>query len=133
MSQLGLATAVSTEEILREHTLGGAIELCVKVAGFAPKEIADECNFDKSQYGRWIDGAEGIKWDKLVCLMDACGNHAPVLWMLNQLGYDLASLRRKESETERKLRLVEEELARVKAEHAAGVRFMAQAMRGGTP
>jgi hypothetical protein len=131
--QLAFASSVTHEEIAREQSLGGAIDLCMKVAGMVPKQLQDTCNFDKGQYSRWIDGQEGIKWDRLVNLMDACGNHAPVLWMLHRLGYDLTSLRRRESEMEREVRLLREELAKVRAEHAAGLRFMAEAMRGSAP
>jgi hypothetical protein len=41
---------------------------------------------------------------------DACGNDAPLYWMLHQRGYDLCSLRKTESETQRKLRLAQEEI-----------------------
>ena len=37
------------------------------------------------------------------------GNDAPLLWMLHARGYDLYSLRKKETETERMLRLAKEE------------------------
>lgn len=43
--------------------------------------------------------------------MDACGNDAPLLWMLHARGYDLSSLRRRETETERRLRMALEENA----------------------
>ena len=39
------------------------------------------------------------------------GNDAPVLWMLHDRGYDLNSIRRRESETERENRLLREEVA----------------------
>lgn len=41
--------------------------------------------------------------------MDACGNDAPVLWMLQQRGYDLHSVRRLETAVERENRLLREE------------------------
>ncbi len=44
--------------------------------------------------------------------MDFCGNDAPLLWMLHQRGWDLHSLRKRESETEKALR-VERELRQV--------------------
>ena len=43
--------------------------------------------------------------------MDRCGNDAPVLWMLGDRGYDLHSVRRLETETERENRLLREENA----------------------
>ena len=55
-------------------------------------------------------------------LMDVCGNDAPLLWMLHQRGYDLYSLRKLESETQKQNRLLREEnsaLRRVLAGAAA--------------
>ena len=103
---------VRPEEVEREKSLGGAMGLCAKVGGFAfDKELQLELGVDKAQFSRWQSAAEGIVWPKLEQLMDACGNDAPLLWMLHQRGYDLGSLRRRESETERENRLLREEVA----------------------
>lgn len=110
MNQLGLPSDVSPKEICRERTLGGAIHLCVKAAGLEHKQVQDTLKFDKAQFSRWESGQEGIVWPKLVALMDECGNDAPLLWMLHQRGYDLESLRRQETETEKQLRIAQEQL-----------------------
>ena len=103
---------VRPEEVMRERSLGGAIELCAKVAGFElDKILAAELDVDKGQFSRWTTGTEGIKWPKLRALMGVCGNDAPALWMVHDLGYDLASLRRRETELERDNRLLREENA----------------------
>ena len=68
------------------------------------------------ELSRWQNGTEGILWQKLERLMDLCGNDAPVLWMLHRRGYDLHSLRKRESETERELRKAREEIAELKRE-----------------
>lgn len=111
MNQLGFPSDVSQQEILREHTLGGAINLCTKAAGLVPKQVQDALKSDKAQFSRWVDNKEGVTWSKLVALMDLCGNDAPLLWMLHDRGYEITSLRRRESETERLLRLAREENA----------------------
>lgn len=116
MNQLGIPSDVSRQEILREQTLGGAIGLCAKAAGLTPKEVQAKLGADKAQWSRWESGAEGVIWPKLQALMDACGNDAPLLWMLAARGYDLASLRRKESETERELRVARERIAQLEHE-----------------
>lgn len=111
-TQLALSVEVRPEEVAREKTLGGAIELCAKLQGFQlDKELSSALKVDKAQFSRWHSGTEGIHWPKLTSLMDACGNDAPLLWMLHDRGYDLHSLRRKESETERENRLLREENA----------------------
>jgi hypothetical protein len=110
VNQLAFPSPVTPQEVLREQSLGGAIDLCAKAAGMAPKEIQDALKTDKAQFSRWTKDGEGIVWDKLERLMDWCGNDAPILWMLQRRGYDLASLRKQESETERELRIAREQL-----------------------
>jgi hypothetical protein len=109
MSQIAIATEVTPQEIAREKSLGDAISLCVKAAGFEPKDLQVDLKWDKGQWSRWESGDEGIKWQKLVALMDYCGNDSPLLWMLHARGYDLHSLRKRETETEKALRLAKEE------------------------
>jgi len=111
MHQVAIPSALTPEEIGREKTLGGAIELCAKAAGFAlDKELQHELEVDKAQFSRWLSGSEGIMWPKLRKLMDTCGNDAPLLWMLHASGYDLYSLRKKETETEKENRELREEV-----------------------
>lgn len=109
MNQLGFPSEVTAQEVSREQSLGGAINLCAKAAGLAPKEVQDSLKADRAQFSRWTDDKEGILWPKLAALMDLCGNDSPLLWMLHARGYDLSSLRRRETETERRLRLALEE------------------------
>lgn len=114
-TQYGLPVAVPPEEVARKQTLGAALELCAELAGFAlDKQLQEELGVDKAQFSRWLSGQEGVCWPKFEKLMDKCGNNAPLLWMLYQRGYDLHSLRKRESETERALR--EETERRIKAE-----------------
>ncbi|TAM15946.1 MAG: hypothetical protein EPN65_16665 [Pandoraea sp.] len=111
-SQIALPVSISEAEVTREKTLGGALELCAKAAGYdLDKELQRDLGVDKGQFSRWKNGTEGIVWPKFVALMDYCGNDAPLLWMLHQRGYELSSLRRRETETERENRLLREENA----------------------
>lgn len=126
-TQISIPTTPRPEEVARKQSLGAAIELCAELAGFElDKTLQQELGVDKAQFSRWQSGAEGIIWPKFSRLMDVCGNDAPVLWMLHQRGYDLHSLRRLESETERELRLAREQLdaERVK------VRVLTDALNG---
>ena len=111
-NQIALPVEVRPEEIAREKTLGGALELCAKVAGYSfDKELQIRLAVDKAQFSRWQSGSEGVLWPKLRRLMDECGNHAPFLWMGHDLGYDVNSFRLRETETERQNRLLREENA----------------------
>jgi len=121
VNQLGFPSDVTPQDIVREKTFGGAIGLCAKAAGLEPKQVTDAVktsegkDVDKSAWSRWVNDKEGIEWPKLVQVMDKCGNDAPLLWMLHARGYDLASLRKRETELERQLRLMEERLQRAEA------------------
>lgn len=112
MNQLSLPVEVRPEEVMRKQTLGGAIELCAELGGFTlDKSLQQELKVDKAQFSRWLSGQEGVQWAKFTELMDKCGNDAPVLWMLHQRGYDLASVRRQESKLEKENRELREDLA----------------------
>ena len=112
MNQLSLPVQIRPEEVMRKQSLGGAIELCAEIGGFTlDKTLQQELQVDKAQFSRWQSGMEGIQWNKFVSLMDKCGNDAPVLWMLHARGYDLHSVRRLETTTERENRLLREENA----------------------
>lgn len=115
MKQIAIPVQPSFEAIAQKKTLGKALEYCAELAGFdLDKELSIKLGVDKGQFSRWQSGGEGIKWDKFEALMDACGNDAPLLWMLHARGYDLHSIRRTETETEKRLRLSEEENAALK-------------------
>lgn len=130
MNQIALPVEVSSSEVARERTLGGSIELCAKAAGKEPKELQIVLRSDKAQWSRWANDGEGILWPKLRALMDECGNHAPVLWMLHDLGYDLASLRKRETDTEKRLRIAQERIAVLENERAVERRLLAEVIAG---
>ena len=109
MHQLGFPSDVTSQEISRETSLGGAIDLCAKVAGLEPKQVVADLKLDKAQWSRWTSGQEGVIWPKLQGVMDLCGNDAPLLWMMQARGYDLSSLRKLETDLERQNRLLREE------------------------
>jgi hypothetical protein len=111
-NQMSLPVEVRPEEVMRKQSLGSAIELCAELGGYAlDKTLQQELNVDKAQFSRWQSGTEGVQWPKFAALMDRCGNDAPVLWMLHQRGYDLHSVRRRESALERENRELREDLA----------------------
>lgn len=126
MNQLGFPSHVTAQEVARERDLGGAIALCARAAGLEAKQVQDLVKADKAQFSRWLSGAEGIVWPKFTALMDGCGNDAPLLWMLHARGYDLSSLRRCETQMEKKLRIAEEALVAERVKN----RVLVEAMHG---
>ena len=112
MNQVAIPVEIRPEEVARKHSLGDAIQMCAELAGFSlDKELQQQLGVDKAQFSRWSSGTEGIVWPKFVKLMDACGNDAPLMWMLHQRGYDLHTVRKLESETEKVNRQLREENA----------------------
>lgn len=110
--QISLPVPVNLDELRRKKTLGAALELCAHLGGFElDKELQLRLKTDKGQFSRWMSGQEGISWAKFGQLMDTCGNDAPLLWMLDQRGYELAGLHKRETETEQQLRMAMEEVA----------------------
>lgn len=111
MNQLSIPVEVRPDEVMRKQSLGAAIELCAELGGYSlDKTLQQDLGVDKAQFSRWQSGTEGIQWAKFTALMDKCGNDAPVFWMLHQRGYDLHSLRRRETDVERENRLLREEV-----------------------
>jgi hypothetical protein len=126
VNQLGFPSEVTIQEITREKSLGDAIGLCIKAAGFEPKQVTDDLKMDKAQWSRWQSGQEGVMWPKLLAVMDKCGNDAPLLWMNHARGYDLSAMRRRETDLERQLREAQEHIARLQLDK----RVLTEALRG---
>lgn len=104
-------SSVRVDDIARQTSLSGALALCAAAAGLdLEKEVHIPLGIDAGHWTRMRSGAAGIQWDKLESICDLCGNDAPILWMLYQRGYDLNSLRKRESETERRLREAQERI-----------------------
>lgn len=114
-SQIALPVEVRPDEIARERSLGGAIELCAKVAGHTlNKTLSSALGVDKAQFSRWQNGTEGIVWPKLRTLMDFCGNEAPVLWMAHDCGFDVGTMHKRETELQRENRQLREQVEALK-------------------
>lgn len=111
MHQLALPVPLDPREVMRKASLGGAIELCLEVAGLEPKQVQADLKLDKAQFSRWTSGQEGVVWPRLSAVMDRCGNDAPLLWMNHARGWDLHAMRQLETQTERENRLLREENA----------------------
>lgn len=117
--------SVNPDEIARKQSWAGAIEHCAELAGYSLDKQSSP-GMDKARWSRIKAGQEGIKPDQLETFMDSMGNDAPLLWLLHRRGWDLHSLRRKESETERQLREAQETIAQLMRDK----RVLAEALRG---
>lgn len=106
--------AVDPQLVIRQPTMTKALQLCQTLSG------KDDAQFygtggivkDQAQWSRIMGPSNhNFPHEKLNLFMDIAGNEAPLLWLLQSRGYDLNSLRLLETETEKKLRLAQEENA----------------------
>lgn len=122
-----LQVPVNPDEVARKLSWASAIEYCAELQGYSlDKQASSEIGMDKARWSRIKSGQEGIKPEQLEAFMDACGNDAPLLWLLHRRGWDLHSLRRHETATEKQLRQANEraEAAELK------VRVLTEALTG---
>lgn len=105
--------------VIRQPSMTKAIVLCVDVAGFVnDKDLCRSIDLDPAVWARIKSGQANFPHDRLSELMDEAGNEVPLMWLLYKRGYDLHSLRKRESETEEKLRVEREARLKVEAENA---------------
>jgi plasmid maintenance system antidote protein VapI len=114
MTQIAIPVEVSPDEVVRKRDFGASIDLCLEIGGRTPKEVQADLSLDKAQFSRWHSGQEGVTVPKLFSLMDYCGNDAPLMWLNHARNWDLHSMRRVETETERLNRMLREENAALK-------------------
>ena len=121
------AQSVDPSLVVAQPTLLAAIKLCISLGGFeADKQVYGALDIDASHWTRITRGDAHFPVDKLIDLMDLCGNEAPLIWLTNARGYDAASLRKRETETERLLRTMTEE----RDAERMKVRVLTEALRG---
>ena len=100
--------------IVKQSDMTSALNLCQTISGKADKEFACPGGIVETtaQWSRILGESRShfFPHDKLNKFMDAAGNEAPLLWLLHSRGYDIRSLRKKETETEQALRMAREEL-----------------------
>ena len=107
----GPETHFRVEDLARQKSFSGALALGASVAGLdLEKEVHIPLGIDAGHWTRIRSGSAGTDWQKLEAICDLYGNDAPILWMLYQRGYDLHSLRKRETETERALREAKERI-----------------------
>lgn len=122
--------AVDPALVIAQPSLLAAIKLCISLGGFeADKQVYGALDIDAGHWSRIHRGEAHFPVDKLPALMDLCGNEAPLIWLTHARGYDPTSLRKRETETEKQVRMWQE------AFHAerTKVQVLTEALRGRAP
>lgn len=119
--------AVDPALVIAQPSMLAAIKLCISLGGFqADKQLYAPLEIDPGHWSRILRGDAHFPVDKLTALMDMCGNEAPLIWLTHSRGYDAASLRKRETETERALREAREALDAERMK----VRVLTEALHG---
>lgn len=129
LPMLNTPIPVDLNEIQRQHTGARSIALCAQKSGKLDKILAADIGAQEAVWSRIQTTGKGFSLEQLSLLMDSCGNEAPLHWLLMLRNYDPRSLRKMETDTERRLREAEEQLHAKRMK----VRVLTDALRGNAP
>lgn len=109
---------VDPQTIAQIPSMTRAIVLSADMAGLEnDKDQARTLGIDASTWSLIKQGQRAFPHDRYEDLFNEFGNEIPLLFLLHRRGYDLNSLRKRESETERLLREEREAREKVEAEN----------------
>lgn len=123
--------SIDPELIAKQPSMSKALQLCQTLSGKDDAQFYGDGGIvkDQAQWSRIMGpSAHNFPHDKFNLFMDKAGNEAPMLWLLHSRGYDIGVLRKLETETERALRLAQEENQALKVAN----RVLVDAMNGRT-
>lgn len=103
-----------------------AIGSMIAMSGLQEKAIAIETGLDPSTLAKVKNGTARPSEDCNAALMDACGSEAWLFYWVLKRGYDPRSLRKLETDTERRLREATEALERERLK----VSLLTEALQG---
>jgi hypothetical protein len=103
---------------------GKALSDMIAKSGLQDKTLAIETGIDPAVLSKAKSGQARLSEKDMDALMDACGSEAWLVYWLLKRGYDPRKLHRFESDLERKVRLLEEQLARVENEREIERKFV---------
>lgn len=129
LSMRGPAVQVDLADVRKQPSGAASIALCGTKSGKLDKVIAADIGAQEAVWSRAQTTGKGLNLEQLSLLMDSCGNEAPLQWLLLHRNYDPRSLRKLETDTERRLRESEERLAEERMKNTV----LLAALRGGIP
>lgn len=106
--------AVDFALVAKQSSMSKALALCQTLSGLDDAQFYGSNGIvkDQAQWSRIMGPSKhNFPHDKLNVFMDIAGNEVPLLWLAYSRGYDLHSMHKRESETERENRMLKEENA----------------------
>ena len=117
--------------IRRLPTLHRSIEFARELSGLQDKEIYGPCRIDSGAFSRMTSGSAWYPQDeRWLMILNRLNTEIPVVWQVEALGYDWTSLRRHQSETERKLEAAEQRIRQLEHDREVEQRAIAQLIGG---
>src|SRR5690348_7987669 len=72
------------------QTLLEAIHLCIHLSRYKHYVIAQKLGIDRGHWTRMMQGQAHFPTNKLPALMQLCGNYAPLQWLAQATGQEIA-------------------------------------------
>lgn len=119
--------AVDPLSVAAMPSFEAALVECASKAGSQDKTVALDTNIDNALWSRIKQGEAGVRGRWLVRFMRAQGNYLPLFWLCHACGFDPRSLRRLESDLERQVRELQEQLCKERNDKAVILDFVKQA------
>lgn len=94
---------VTLEKLQQLSSFEAALAESATESRLQDKSLAIETGTDPALFSRIKAGDAGVKGRFLLSFMDACGTELPLMWLLHHRGYDVSSLRKRQTETEAQL------------------------------
>lgn len=89
LAEAGRPTNADGDWISRCDTMLDAIHLCIHLSRIPHYAIAEQLGIDKGHWARMLQSQAHFPPNKLVPLMNICGNYAPVQWLAQKTGHEL--------------------------------------------
>lgn len=115
------SAVVDAAVIAAQPTFTAALNLCMNASGLTDKEVASALDIDAATWSRIRSGQTYFPQEKLIPLMELCGNDVPLRWLAERCGYELKPLR---SELEQRIADLETQLAERDRDLAVIKRFV---------
>ena len=104
LAAAGKPVCADADWVSRCDTMLDAIHLCIHMAHLPHHAIAERLNIDKGHWTRMMQSQAHFPPNKLVPLMELCGNYAPLQWLAHETGHELF----KDAKAQRKAELLAE-------------------------
>lgn len=106
-----------------------AVRYSMSLADLEPKQVYDPLGKDKATWSRIEGGDMGFPADLILPFQAVTNNHAPLLWLAHQAGYDITAMPKLQDDKDKRIADLEKRLARAEQNYAAVANFVKETRR----